>query len=87
MAIRALIEREIKTLLGIPDRIKVAALVTLGRPARRYGPPRRIPAAERTHWDRWDQRAPRDAPSGGRRCERALRAGSSSADRERSRHP
>ena len=46
-------EAEIKALLGIPAHVQMAALVTLGHPARRYGPPRRIPAAERTHWERW----------------------------------
>jgi nitroreductase len=46
-------EREIKALLGMPEPVQMAALVTIGHPARRYGPPRRIPAAERTHWERW----------------------------------
>ncbi len=46
-------EREIKTLLGIPEHVETVALVPVGHPARRYGPPKRIPATERTHWDRW----------------------------------
>jgi nitroreductase len=47
-------EREIKALLAIPEHVHVAALVTIGHPARRYGPPRRIPAAELTHYERWN---------------------------------
>lgn len=46
-------EQEIKDLLGIPPRIATAALVPVGHPRRRHGPPRRIPAAERTHHERW----------------------------------
>jgi nitroreductase len=51
-------EREIKALLGIPDHIQTVALVTIGHPARKYGPPRRIPAAERTHDERWGKHTP-----------------------------
>lgn len=50
--------REIKTLLGIPDHIQTVALIPIGHPARKYGPPRRIPAKERTHFERWGTRAP-----------------------------
>lgn len=53
-------EREIKHLLGIPDHVQMAALVTIGHPARRYGPPRRLPASERTHYERWGQRPPQN---------------------------
>lgn len=53
-------EREIKRLLGIPAHVQMAALVTIGHPTRRYGPPRRIPASERTHYERWGQRPPQN---------------------------
>jgi len=46
-------EREIKALLGIPAHVQTVALVPVGHPRRRHGPPRRVPAAERTHRDRW----------------------------------
>jgi nitroreductase len=46
-------EREIKDLLGIPAHVSTAALVPVGHPRRPPGPPRRIPAAERTHHERW----------------------------------
>jgi nitroreductase len=49
-------EREIKALLEIPEHIQTVALVTIGHPARPYGPPRRIPAAERTHYESWGRR-------------------------------
>jgi nitroreductase len=49
-------EREIKTLLGIPAHIHTAALVPVGHPRRKHEPSRRIPAAERTHRERWDGR-------------------------------
>lgn len=44
---------EVKDLLGIPPRVATAALIPVGHPRRRHGPPRRIPAAERTHHERW----------------------------------
>lgn len=49
-------EREIKTLLGIPAHVQTVALVPVGRPRCKHGPPRRIPAAERTHRERWGGR-------------------------------
>lgn len=49
-------EREIKTLLGIPPHVQSVALVPVGHPKRQHAPPQRIPAAERTHRDRWNGR-------------------------------
>jgi nitroreductase len=46
-------EAEIKVLLGIPAHVHVAALVPVGHPVRRHGPPRRIAAASLTHHERW----------------------------------
>lgn len=46
-------EREIKALLGIPEHVQSVALIPVGHPRRRPGPPRRIAATERTHWERW----------------------------------
>lgn len=46
-------EPEIKALLGIPPHVQTVALVPVGVPRRKHGPPRRIPASERTHWERW----------------------------------
>jgi nitroreductase len=50
-------EAEIKALLGIPDHVQTAALIALGHPRRKHGPPRRAPAAQHTHLDRWGARA------------------------------
>jgi nitroreductase len=46
-------EKEIKALLGMPAHVQTVALVPVGHPRRKHGPPMRIPAAERTHFDRW----------------------------------
>jgi nitroreductase len=40
-------------LLGLPDHVVPQAIVPLGYPARSLGPPRRAPAAEHTHRDRY----------------------------------
>ena len=48
-------ESEVKALLGIPDNVETAALLPIGYPADgvRYGPTRRKPMDEVTHWDGW----------------------------------
>lgn len=46
-------EAEVKDALGIPDGVETVALVPVGRPAGRFARPRRRPAAEVTHWQRW----------------------------------
>ena len=49
-------EDEVKALLGIPDNVETAALLPIGYPAEgaRYGPTRRKPMYEVTHWDSWN---------------------------------
>jgi nitroreductase len=42
-----------RQVLGLPEHVVPMALVPLGYPARPLGHPRRIPAAARTHHDRW----------------------------------
>ncbi len=46
-------EPEVKKILRTPDNIKIACLVYLGYPIRKYGPPRRIPVGTHTHYDAW----------------------------------
>ena len=48
-------EGEVRALLGIPDNVETAALLPIGYPADgvRYGPTRRRPIEEVTHWDGW----------------------------------
>jgi nitroreductase len=40
-------------LLELPDGVTPLAVVPVGRPARTLGPPRRTPAATKTHRDRY----------------------------------
>jgi nitroreductase len=49
-----LYEREVKELLGIPEDVDTMALIPIGRPAGRFGPPRRLPVEKVTYWERWD---------------------------------
>ena len=46
-------EPEVKKILGIPDRVKIACLVYLGYPTRKYGPPKRRPLKNYVHYDGW----------------------------------
>ena len=48
-------DAEISELLGIPDNVETAALLPLGYPVdgEEYGPTRRKPVSEVTHWERW----------------------------------
>ncbi len=54
----AVVEDELRTLLGIPDDVGLSATITLGRPAGRHGPVRRRPVQELVHDDRWEGPAP-----------------------------
>ena len=49
-------EDEVREILGIPDNVETAALLPIGYPADgvRYGPTRRKPMEEVTHWDGWN---------------------------------
>ncbi|MGA1363037.1 MAG: nitroreductase family protein [Ilumatobacteraceae bacterium] len=49
----ALVDRELKELLGIPDEVFIAASVTLGRPKGAHGPVRRAPMGELVYGDTW----------------------------------
>jgi nitroreductase len=44
------------TLLGLPDHVAPQAIVPLGYPARKLGPPRRDPATAHAHRDRYGRR-------------------------------
>ena len=50
-------EDEVREILGIPENVETAALLPIGYPADgvRYGPTRRKPMDEVTHWDGWSQ--------------------------------
>ncbi len=47
---------ELKTLLAIPDRYEIVALVPMGRPKGSFGVAPRKPAAAVTHWNTWGDR-------------------------------
>ena len=44
---------ELRTLLALPESVEPTAVIPLGYPARSLGPPRREPATEHTHRDRF----------------------------------
>jgi nitroreductase len=53
----ALVEPELRELLGIPHNVAMAATVTIGRPAGRHGPVRRRPLDELVFEDAWERAA------------------------------
>jgi nitroreductase len=48
-------QEDVRSLLGIPDRYEIVALVPLGRPAGAFGVAPRRPHREVTHWQRWSR--------------------------------
>ena len=51
-------EDELRSLLGVPDRYEVVALLPLGHPTGRWGVAPRRPAESLTSWDRFGARRP-----------------------------
>jgi len=49
---------ELRSLLGVPDGVELAATITLGRPAGRHGPVRRRPLRELVYGERWGEAPP-----------------------------
>ena len=46
-------EKEVRTLVGFPGHIDPVALIPLGHPGRRLGPPRREPITDKAHRERY----------------------------------
>lgn len=46
---------DLSALLALPEEVRPAAVVPLGRPARAMGPPRREPVAAKTHRERYGE--------------------------------
>jgi len=46
-------EQVVRGTLGIPDEVRMAALIPVGWPDREHGPVNRKPVEEVIHWDRW----------------------------------
>ncbi len=53
-----LVEDELRALLGIPPEVLLAATITLGVPAGRHGPVRRLPLADVVYDGAWEAPAP-----------------------------
>jgi len=49
---------ELRTLLGIPESMEVAAVVPMGRPTGSFGVARRKPVEAVTHWDAFGNKRP-----------------------------
>lgn len=54
----AVVERQLREMLGIPDEIFIAATITLGKPEGSHGPVRRRPLGEFVFADAWGESAP-----------------------------
>lgn len=52
------VEQELRSVLGIPDGVALAAAITLGRPVGHHGPVRRRPLRDLVFEDRWEGDAP-----------------------------
>jgi nitroreductase len=48
-----LVADQLRALVGLPDEVTPMAVIPIGRPARKLGPPRREPIASKTHRDRY----------------------------------
>jgi nitroreductase len=53
-----MVDAELRTLLGIPDEVLIAAAISLGRPQGHHGPVRRRPLEELVYLDQWGTAAP-----------------------------
>ena len=53
-------EDKVKALFGIPEGVETMALIPLGWPLGRFGPPPRRPSDEVAYWDGWERTRPRD---------------------------
>jgi nitroreductase len=53
----AAVERELRTVIGVPDAVALSATITLGVPAGRHGPLRRKPLTGLVHDGRWGRPA------------------------------
>ncbi len=47
------LETQFKKALGIPPEVRTFAAIPVGWPRGRFGPVRRTPAGQITHWERW----------------------------------
>lgn len=52
------VDRELRSILNIPDDVSISTVVTIGRPVGGHGPLRRRPLAAVVYEDEWQQSAP-----------------------------
>ena len=52
-------EQEVKELLGIPEEAQTMALIPVGWPKGRFGPPVRLPVEQVVYWEKWGDRRER----------------------------
>jgi len=52
---QAMAQDELRAVLGVPDRVVLAATIALGRPAGAHGPVRRRPLSELVYEDGWGE--------------------------------
>jgi nitroreductase len=57
-----LYEADVKKLLAIPDDVETMALIPIGHPRGRFGPPRRLPVEEVVFWEKWGATRSRKPP-------------------------
>ncbi len=46
-------EAQVREALGLPETAETIAMIPVGHPLGKWGRPRRAPASESMHWDRW----------------------------------
>lgn len=51
-------EKPFREILGLPYDVNTLALIPVGYPEGKFGPPLREPAVAVTHWDRWNDEGP-----------------------------
>ncbi len=49
-------QEAVQAILGLPESVHVICVIPIGYPEGKWGAPRRRPAADVTHWDRWGTR-------------------------------
>ena len=51
-------EKPFREILALPEGVNTIALIPVGYPEGKFGPPLRDPASSVTHWDRWNDESP-----------------------------
>jgi len=54
-------EADVKEMLGVPGGVETMAMIPLGWPVGKFGPPRRRPVEEVTYWDSWNATREKEA--------------------------